>query len=130
MEPTPPRPHRAASRLASFRYAFAGWAEVLRSQPNARIHAAMTAAVLGLAAWLRLGRGEWSVLVLTVGLVWVAECVNTAVEAAVDLASPGRHPLARAAKDAAAAAVLVAALAAVAVGLLVLGPPLWARFAP
>jgi diacylglycerol kinase len=127
MEPTPPRPHRAASRLASFRYAFAGWAWVLRTQPNARLHAAATAAVVGLAAWLRLGRLEWAVLALTVGLVWVAEAVNTALEAAVDLASPGLHPLARAAKDASAAAVLAAALAAVAVGLLLLGPPLLAR---
>jgi diacylglycerol kinase len=127
MEPTPPRPHRAASRLASFRHAFAGWAGVLRTQPNARLHAAATAAVIALAAWLRLGRTEWAVLALTVGLVWVAECANTAVEAVVDLASPGLHPLARAAKDGAAAAVLVAAVVAVAVGLLLLGPPLWAR---
>jgi diacylglycerol kinase len=116
-----------ASRRASFRCAFAGWAGVLRTQPNARLHAAATAAVAALAAWLGLGRLEWAVLALTVGLVWVAECANTAVEAAVDLASPGLHPLARAAKDAAAAAVLAAALAAVAVGLLLLGPPLWAR---
>jgi diacylglycerol kinase len=130
MEPTPPRPHRSASRLASFRYAFAGWAAVLRTQPNARLHAAATAAVVALAAWLRLRPLEWAVLALTVGLVWAAECVNTALEAAVDLASPDLHPLARLAKDAAAAAVLAAALAAVAVGLLLLGPPLWARLGP
>jgi diacylglycerol kinase len=130
MGPTPPRPQRAASRLSSFRHAFTGWAYVLRSQPNARLHAAATVAVAGLAAWLRPGRAGCVALVLTVGLVWVAECVNTAVEATVDLASPGLHPLARAAKDAAAAAVLIAALTAVAVGLLVLGPPLWARLAP
>jgi len=83
-----------SDRLASFRYAFAGWAAVLRTQPNARIHAALTAAAFGLAAWLRPARAEWALLALTVGLVWVAECVNTAVEAAADLASPGRHPLA------------------------------------
>jgi diacylglycerol kinase len=116
--------------FASFRYAFAGWAHVLHTQPNARLHAAATAAVVALAAWLGLGRTEWAVLALTVALVWVTECVNTALESVVDLASPGWHPLARAAKDTAAAAVLVAALAAVVVGLLLLGPPLWARLAP
>jgi len=57
----------------------------------------------------------------------VAEFVNTAVEAAVDLTTAERRPLARIAKDAAAGGVLVAAILAAIVGLLVLGPPLWAR---
>jgi diacylglycerol kinase len=65
---------------------------------------------------------------LTVGLVWVAEFVNTSVEAVVDLLSPDIHPLAKVAKDVAAAAVLIAALAAVVIGLLILGPPLWKKF--
>jgi diacylglycerol kinase len=83
--------------------------------------------VLGL--WLGLGRLEWAIIVLTVGLVWMAEFVNTALEAVVDLASPDLHPLAKVGKDVAAAAVLVGACTAVVVGLLVLGPPLWARLA-
>jgi diacylglycerol kinase (ATP) len=118
---------RAASRLASFRHAFAGWWYVLRTQRNAWIHAVASVAVFGLALWLRLGRIDWAILTLTVALVWVAEFVNTAVEAVVDLLSPDIHPLAKVAKDVAAAAVLIAALAAVVVGLLVLGPPLWLR---
>lgn len=66
-------------------------------------------------------------MVLGMALVWVAEFANTAIEAAVDVASPDHHPLAKVAKDVSAAAVLIAVLAAVIIGLLVLGPPLWAR---
>lgn len=120
---------RSASRLASFRHAFAGWWYVLRTQRNAWIHALASVAVFAAGFWLRLGRIEWAILVLTVALVWVAEFVNTAVEAVVDLLSPQIHPLAKVGKDVAAAAVLIAALAAVGIGLLVLGPPLWAKLA-
>jgi len=70
---------------------------------------------------------EWAVIVLVVTLVWTVEFINTALEAVVDLASPQQHPLARAAKDVAAAAVLIASLGSVVIGLLILGPPLWAR---
>ena len=119
--------HRAVSRLDSFRHAFAGWWHVLRTQPNAWIHAAASISVLGIALWLQVGRTDWAILILTVAVVWVAEFVNTSVEAAVDLLSPDIHPLAKAAKDIAAAAVLIAALAAGVVGLLLLGPPLWLR---
>ena len=128
MKADPPQSgRRAASRLASFRYAFAGWWYVLRTQRNAWIHAVASVAVFLVALWLGLGRIDWAILILTVAVVWVAEFVNTSVEAVVDLLSPEIHPLAKAAKDIAAAAVLIAALAAVVVGLLVLGPPLWLR---
>jgi diacylglycerol kinase (ATP) len=120
-------PRLTASRLASFRHAFAGCWHVLRTQRNSWIHAVVSLAVVAVGLWLRLEQIEWAILALTIALVWVAEFVNTAVEAVVDLASPNIHPLAKIAKDVAAAAVLIAALAAVLVGLLVLGPPLWAR---
>jgi diacylglycerol kinase len=58
-------------------------------------------------------------------LVWAAELFNTALEAAIDLASPNLHPLAKAGKDAAAGAVLVTAIGAILTGLLIIGPPLW-----
>jgi diacylglycerol kinase len=70
---------------------------------------------------------EWCALILAAGLVWVAELLNTALETVVDLASPDRHPLAGKAKDIGAAAVLVAAMIAVLLGVLILGPPLWTR---
>lgn len=116
---------RARSRAAAFRYAFRGWWHVLRTQRNAWIHALASALVLGLAWWLRLGRQDWALLLLAIGLVWIAEFLNTALEAVVDLASPESHPLARVGKDVGAAAVLIAALTAAVVGFLILGPPLW-----
>ncbi|HTU20873.1 MAG TPA: diacylglycerol kinase family protein [Gemmataceae bacterium] len=128
MNPCSPKPgRRAVSRLASFRHAFAGWWYVLRTQHNAWIHAVASLAVLAVAVWLQPSRIEWATLLLTIAVVWVAEFVNTAVEAVVDLLSPDIHPLAKIAKDIAAASVLIAALAALVVGLLVLGPPLWMR---
>ncbi|HEX8916461.1 MAG TPA: diacylglycerol kinase family protein [Humisphaera sp.] len=109
----------------AFRYAGAGVSYLFRTQRNARIHAVIGTAAVGLAAWLRIGRVEWAILVLTIASVIILEGLNTAIEAAVDLASPKYHPLAKVAKDVAAGMVLVAAVAAVAVGLLILGPPLW-----
>jgi diacylglycerol kinase len=120
-------PLRSTSRIRSFRYAFAGMVHVLRTQRNAWIHAVMTLLVLFAGLWLRLPWGQWPPLILAVALVWMAEFVNSALEAIVDLASPGRHPLARVGKDVGAAAVLIAALAAAAVGLIILLPPLTAR---
>lgn len=114
----------AESRAASFRHALAGWAHVLRSQPNAWIHALMTSLAVGMGLFFGLSRLEWLMLLLTVTLVWLAEFFNTALEALVDLASPDPHPLAGTAKDVAAAAVLVSACAATLVGLILFGPPI------
>ena len=118
---------RSTSRLRSFAHAFAGMAHVLRTQRNAWIHAVMTLLVLVLGLWLRIPLGQWPALLTAVALVWMAEFINSALEAIVDLASPGRHPLARVGKDVGAAAVLVAALAAAAVGLTIFLPPLISR---
>ncbi len=115
------------SRVDSFRYAFHGWHHVLRTQQNIWIHTAIAAVVFFLALWLRLPARDWAVLVLTSAVVFAAEFLNTAIEAVVDLASPDKHPLAKIGKDVGAAAVLVAALAAILIGLLILGPPLWAQ---
>jgi diacylglycerol kinase len=113
--------------VKSFGFAFAGLSYLLRTQRNARIHVVVGAVACGLAAWLRISCVEWAVLVFTIALVIILEGLNTAVEAAIDLASPEIHPVAKTSKDLAAGMVLVAAIASVAVGLLILGPPLWAR---
>jgi len=115
------------SRLAAFRYAFQGLGHLWRTQPNTRIHALATVLVVALAWWLRIDAARGALLALVIGLVWMAEAFNTALEAAVDLCSPQPHPLAKVSKDVGAAAVLLAAFTAVAVGLLILGPPLVAR---
>lgn len=85
--------------------------------------------VILLGFWLQIPPHDWAVLVLAIAMVFTAEFINTAIEAVVDLASPQKHPLAKVGKDVGAGAVLVAALAGVLIGLLILGPPLWARLA-
>jgi len=115
------------SRIASFRYAFQGWHHVFRTQQNMWIHGVIATVVFFLALWLHLPAHDWAMLVLTTAMVFAAEFMNTAIEAVVDLASPDKHPLAKIGKDVGAAAVLVAALAAILIGLLILGPPLWAK---
>ncbi len=117
-----------AARARAFRYAFAGWWFVIRTQRNAWIHAVISVVVLLLSLWLRLPARDWALIVLAIALVWTAEFINTALEAVVDLASrQEQHELARVGKDVGAAAVLIAAMSAVIIGLLILGPPLWAR---
>ena len=116
------------SRMRSFGYAFRGWGHVLRTQQNAWIHAVISTAVIIVSLWLRLSARDLAVLLVTIAMVWAAEFFNTAIEAVVDLASPDKHPLAKVGKDVGAAAVLIAALASIGVGLLILGPPLWEKF--
>ena len=115
------------SRAHAFRHALRGWWYVLRTQRNAWLHTVVTALVVLLAFWLHLPLQDWAILLLTIAMVWTAEFINTALEAVVDLASPQNHPLAKVGKDVGAAAVLIAALTSILIGLLILGPPLWDR---
>jgi diacylglycerol kinase (ATP) len=108
--------------LRSFGFAFSGIGHALATQPNFRIHIAISSAVVIAGLILGITRVEWAVLALTIGVVLQAELFNTAIEAIVDKATPEHHPLAKIAKDCAAAAVVVCALAAVGVGLFVFGP--------
>ncbi|MCS5697682.1 diacylglycerol kinase family protein [Cyanobium sp. FGCU-52] len=113
---------------ASFRYAAQGLAYGFLSQRNFRIHVITGAVVFGMGLWLGLSTDRLAVLVLTVAAVLVLELLNTATEAVVDLAIGRRfHPLARIAKDCAAAAVLVAALSSLLIAGLLLVPPLLNR---
>jgi diacylglycerol kinase len=116
------------ARAASFAFAFRGLGAFAR-EPNARIQLAVGVAVCALAAWLRVSRAEAALLALAIGLVLAAEALNTALEALADRVAPDPHPLVARAKDVAAASVLLAALAAAATGLLVLAPPLLAKWA-
>ena len=94
---------RAHTLLQSFRHAFEGLRYALRTQRNARIHALAAVTVAALGSWLRISPGEWAMLVLTIRFVFSFELLNTMVETLVDLVSPEHHPLARTAKDVAAA---------------------------
>ncbi len=117
-------PSASADRVSSFRYAAAGCAYMLRHQKNTRIMLAATVIVFPLALWLGISSDQWAILILCTGSVWVAEFINAAIEAAVNLSVSEFHPMAKAAKDVAAAAVLIAVLVAVLIGLLILGPPI------
>lgn len=109
--------------MAAFRNAGVGILDFTRER-NSRIEMAAGAAAIALGAVLRLPRVEWAILLLTIFLVLGLEALNCAVERVVDLASPGRHELARQAKDLAAGAVLLASIGAVAVGGLLFIPRL------
>lgn len=124
IKPDEHSPVTSPNRIRSLGYAIAGCLYMLRRQKNVRILALASIAVLLLALWLGISALEWAMLILTVAMVWMAEFINAAIEAAVNLASPDLHPMAKVAKDVAAAAVLLAVLASVLAGGLILGPPL------
>jgi diacylglycerol kinase (ATP) len=110
---------RAPSVLESFNYAFEGVIHVLRTQRNMRIHFAIAAAVLIAALALGVDRVELIALLIAISFVLIAEMINSALEAAIDVATTSFDPLAKLAKDISAGAVLIATVNAVAVGYLV-----------
>src|SRR5580658_356530 len=106
--------------LRSFAFAGQGVWHVVRTQRNMRVHL-----LVGLAAViLRIGAADWACVLTVIGLVLTAETLNTVVEALVDLSTDEFHPLAKAAKDMAAGAVLLSSAAAVGVGVAVFLPRL------
>lgn len=116
------------SRARSFKHAFAGLWFVMRTQRNAWIHATASVLVVILAFWLALSPKDWAILIIAFTMVWIAEFINTALEAVVDLASrQEHHEMAKIGKDVGAAAVLIAAGGAALIGFMILGPPLWER---
>jgi diacylglycerol kinase (ATP) len=110
---------RSPSVLQSFNFAFEGIIHVLRTQRNMRIHFAIAVAVLIAALALGVRRLELVALLLAISFVLIAEMLNTALEAGIDVATTSFDPLAKLAKDISAGAVLIATVNAVAVGYLV-----------
>ncbi|MCL4251469.1 MAG: diacylglycerol kinase family protein [Anaerolineae bacterium] len=115
------------NRIKSLGYALAGWLYMLRWQKNVRIQALASILVITLSLWLQIDFYGIALIVLVITMVWMAEFLNAAVEAVVNLATEEWHPMAKVGKDVASAAVLLAVMAAVIIGLLVLGPPLIGR---
>lgn len=111
-----------AGRMRSVEHAFNGIWIMLKSQRNAWLHACWTGAVVAAGFLLGLSSAEWCWLSLAIMAVWTAEALNTAFEFLADVASPAFHPLVKQSKDVAAGAVLIAALGALVIGILVLGP--------
>ncbi len=110
---------RGPSLLESFNFAFEGVIHVLRTQRNLRIHFAISVAVLVAAVAVGVARLELMALLIAISFVLVAEMLNSALEAGIDVATTSFDPLAKLAKDIAAGAVLIATVNAVAVGYLV-----------
>lgn len=108
----------------SFRHALDGVIYTITTQPNFRVH--LIAAVIAVSAGFYFGltSAEWSVIIFTIGLVLVAEMINTSIESVVDLAAEQFHQLAKVAKDVSAGMVLVTAVMAVITGLLIFLPHL------
>ncbi|MDX5348111.1 MAG: diacylglycerol kinase family protein [Hymenobacteraceae bacterium] len=109
-------------RLSSFGYALKGIVTAFKSEPHMKLHTLSAVIVVVLGFYFTITRTEWVLLILAMGMVISAEIMNTAVEKLTDLVTKEYHPLAGKAKDLAAGAVLVAAIAAAVIGLLVLGP--------
>ena len=110
---------RSPSLIESFNFAFEGVIHVLRTQRNMRIHFAIAALVLIAAVAVGVGRIELMALLIAISFVLIAEMINSALEAGIDVATTSFDPLAKLAKDIAAGAVLIATVNAVAVGYLV-----------
>lgn len=109
-------------RLESFGHALRGVITLLRSEPHAQLHTLATLLVVVLGLVLGLSRTDWQSLLLVVGLVWLAEGMNTALEFLCDAAVPVHHPLVGKAKDVAAASVLICALLALVMAGLIFFP--------
>jgi diacylglycerol kinase (ATP) len=107
------------ARIKSFSYAFQGLKTFFKTQHNAWIHLLATICVIGFGILVNLSLNEWCWIVFSIGLVFITEMLNTAVEFLTDLVSPEYHPLAKKTKDVAAGAVLFSALVAVVIGLLI-----------
>lgn len=116
------------NRWTSFNYALAGWLYMLRRQKNTRIMSLASIIIMALALWLGISRVEWAILIITITIVWLAEFLNAGIEAAIDIAAPDIHPMAQVGKDVASAAVLLGVVSSTLVGLLILAPPLLAKF--
>jgi diacylglycerol kinase (ATP) len=121
-----PQPGFWRARGKSFACAFRGIALLLHAQANARIHLVATVLVIAAGFAFHVSRGEWLSLAFAIGIVWIAEAANTAIEVLADRITPDRDEQIGRAKDLAAGAVLLAAITAGVVGVIVLGPHLWA----
>ena len=114
--------------IKSFGYAFEGLFAVIKKERNMKIHCTAAILVVIFGLFLEISKTEWIICFLLFGMIMALECVNTAVEAVVDLVTEEIHPKAKLAKDAAAGAVLIAAIFAALVGLMIFIPKLLLLF--
>jgi undecaprenol kinase len=110
------------NRLASVKYALAGLLYVLTHEQSIKLATIVTLIVIVIGVWLHLSVLSWALLTLALGSVWVTECLNTAIEAAIDLGTSDPHPLAKIGKDVASTAALVSTIVFVVIVILILLP--------
>lgn len=109
-------------RIKSFGYAFTGIGELIKSEPNARIHLAATVGAITAGLLLCISNTEWCIILIVIALVWIAEAFNTVIEKLADHLFPDHHETARIAKDISAGAVLISAIIALTCGLIIFLP--------
>lgn len=112
------------SRLRSFSNAGRGVRILIQTEIHAKIHLIATILVIAASILLDVAYTDLAILIFAIGLVWVAEALNTSIEKMMDLLHPDHHPKAGLVKDVAAGAVLLAAICAAITGILILGPPI------
>lgn len=108
------------SRIKSILFAIAGIKEMIRSEPNARLHLIATVAVIIAGTVKHLTTTQWIALVFAIGFVWITETINTCVEKLCDFGCENQyHPLIKKIKDLSAGAVLIAALTSLVIGIII-----------
>ena len=115
-------------RLNSFGYAFRGLFSLIKSEPNAQIHCIAAIIAIALGFFFKISAIEWSFIIFAIAIVLAAEGFNTVIEKLVDHLFPDYHETAKIAKDVAAGAVLISAIAALTIGIIIFAPKIIAYF--
>ncbi len=124
MKLNPEGEKKNANRIASVKFAVAGLLYVLTHEQSIKLATITTVIVVIVGLWLNVGVYSWALLTFALGSVWITECLNTAIEAAIDLNSPDPSALAKIGKDVASTAALVSSIVFVIIVVLILLPTL------
>ena len=124
--PTLPQKRGLAKFIAGFGFAFSGLWHAISTQINMKVHISIAIIAIALGIFLHISAVEFAIIFLAIAGVLITEMFNTVIELCVDLASPAYHPLAKAAKDVAAGAVLLSAIMSIIIALFIFGPHLLA----
>lgn len=116
--------NKSKNVISSFKYAFQGMFLALKTERNLKIHVTIMILVIIAGIVLKISKIEWIICIILFGLVIGGEMLNSAIETVVDIAMPDINPKAKFAKDAAAGAVLVFAIASAIIGFMIFGPKL------
>ncbi len=116
--------NKSKNVISSFKYAFQGMFSALKTERNLKIHVTIMILVIIAGIVLKISKIEWIICIILFGLVIGGEMFNSAIETVVDIAMPDINPKAKFAKDAAAGAVLVFAIASAIIGFMIFGPKL------